>query len=209
MHFHLTFTWEWCCWENYSAVYLNWFLFKLKSLSSYSLNYRGAFDLHLFYSCTLFFWYIFSLLNNSNLGYITWLSKYTLGCILGKVLALVVFGSKSFCISYQGCAYCWLSQVPRSIPIWCGPQLAWKSFRTAFSQLSQDEDVHSVGCGTNELGDYNELLQCTFFWQFTGYKVSLTSACPCSFGCAIVLVGCSNLLAMLLLGTSLCHRWFS
>lgn len=79
------------------------------------------------------------------------------------------FWFSSFSVFYQGCTYYWLSQIPRSIPIWCGSQLAWKSFRIAFSELYEDEDVHSVWCCTYELRNYIKLFQCSFLWKLTGY----------------------------------------
>lgn len=68
-----------------------------------------------------------------------------------------------FCFSGQGCVHCWLSQIPRCIPIWCGSQLAWKPFGAAFLEFSENEDVYFVGRGPDELRNYIKLLQCTFF----------------------------------------------
>ena len=81
----------------------------------------------------------------------------------------------SFSTSYQGCTYYWLSQISRTIPIWCGSQLAWKSFRIVFSELPQDEDVYSIWCGAYELRNHIKLFQCSFLWQLTRYKVCHSS----------------------------------
>ena len=110
----------------------------------------------------------------------------------------------------QGCAYYWLSKIQRTISIWCGSQLAGKSFRVAFSKLSQDEDVHSAGCGPHELGNSFKLFQCSFLWQLSGYKVlTFLPNSPSSFCFAFLWVERYNLIFIMLLGTSLCHRLFS